>query len=81
MANYFLGLPSPAFADSTKIDAMWTRTFGLHTLAYEGGPGPGGSSTGGSTGLPSASIFANIDALGRPVDPPVELPPGPGPPS
>src|SRR5450830_2885 len=61
MTNYFLGLPSSTFADNTAIDAMWTRAYGLHTTAYEGGPGPGGSPLGGVTGSASLSYTYNAD--------------------
>jgi hypothetical protein len=55
MSAYFAGLPSPAFATTVAIDAIWTKGFGLKTIAYEGGPQPGGNEFGaamaGSTKL------------------------------
>jgi hypothetical protein len=52
-AAYFAGLPSPFFATTTAMDAIWTKGFGLKTIAYEGGPGPGGSAMGSA--LPGSS--------------------------
>jgi hypothetical protein len=50
---YFAGLPSPLFATTTALDAIWTKGFGLKTIAYEGGPGPGGSALGSA--IPGSS--------------------------
>ncbi len=44
---YFLSLPTPTFANVSAIDSIWTHAYGLKYVAYEGGPGPGGSSIGG----------------------------------
>jgi len=53
MDAYFAGLPSPLFATITGIDAVWTKGFGLKTIAYEGGPSPGGSAMGSA--VPNSS--------------------------
>jgi len=61
MQAYFDGLPSPQFAQNTTTDAIWTKGYGLKTIAYEGGPGPGGSSLGTSTGSAQLSATYNND--------------------
>jgi len=61
MAAYFAGLPSVEFANSTATDAIWTKGFGLKTIAYEGGPAPGGLSTGGVTGTDEMSYAYSND--------------------
>lgn len=58
---FFEGLPSPQFASNTAIDATWTRGYGLKSVAYEGGPGPGGSPLGGSTWAGAVSAAYNAD--------------------
>lgn len=60
MSAYFAGLPSAQFATSTAIDALWTRGYGLHSVAYEGGPGPGGSALG-TAANPAISPYYNAD--------------------
>ena len=61
MSAYFAGLPNAAFAKNTAIDATWARGYGLKSVAYEGGPGPGGSPLGGSTAGPELSAAYNND--------------------
>jgi hypothetical protein len=61
MDDYFANLPSPNFASTTSMDATWTRAYGLHTIAYEGGPGPGGDSLGGMSSDPTISPTYNAD--------------------
>lgn len=61
MAAYFAGLPSAEFARTTGADAIWTKGFGLKTVAYEGGPAPGGLATGGVTGTDELSYAYNND--------------------
>lgn len=61
MTAYFAGLPNANFAKSTAIDATWARGYGLKSVAYEGGPGPGGSPLGGSTAGPALSAAYNND--------------------
>lgn len=41
MAAYFEGLPSSDYADRIRTDTVWLRAYGLHQVAYEGGPEPG----------------------------------------
>lgn len=57
MTAYFAGLPSATFATSIATDTIWTKGFGLKNIAYEGGPGPGGSALGGMSG-PDATNYA-----------------------
>ena len=61
MTAYFAGLPNADFAKNTAIDATWARGYGLKSVAYEGGPGPGGSPLGGSTGGAALSAAYNND--------------------
>lgn len=56
---YFASLPTPAFANSSVIDSIWTHAYGLKYVAYEGGPGPGGSSLGFVSGAALAPAFNN----------------------
>lgn len=57
--GYFANLPTPAFANSSIADSIWTHAYGLKYVAYEGGPGPGGSALGSIAGAPVAPIFNN----------------------
>lgn len=50
MTAYFAGLPNSDFATFTAVDAIWTKAYGLKLTSYEGGPGPGGSVLGGTSG-------------------------------
>lgn len=61
MAAYFAGLPSAQFARDTATDAIWARGYGLKSVAYEGGPGPGGSPTGAVGAPPQLSAIYNAD--------------------
>lgn len=61
MTAYFAGLPSPTFATNTATDTIWTNGFGLKNVAYEGGPGPGGSALGSATGPSDLSYTYNND--------------------
>ena len=61
MTAYFAGLPSPDFTVAVSKDSTWTRAFGLKNVAYEGGPGPGGSPLGGVTGTDATSYAYNND--------------------
>ncbi|MFM2328114.1 MAG: hypothetical protein RLZZ494_217 [Pseudomonadota bacterium] len=62
MRAYFAGLPSAEFASNTAIDATWSRGYGLKSVAYEGGPGPGGSSSGSATGSVELAATYNADS-------------------
>jgi hypothetical protein len=62
MAAYFAGLPSATFASNVATDTLWTKAYGLKNIAYEGGPGPGGSATGAITGT-TATIYAYSNDL------------------
>lgn len=61
MRAYFAGLPSAEFASNTAIDATWSRGYGLKSVAYEGGPGPGGSPLGTATGSVNLAQTYNAD--------------------
>lgn len=61
MSAYFAGLPSPNFARVTATDTIWTNGFGLKNIAYEGGPGPGGSPLGTASGTAELSYTYNND--------------------
>jgi len=62
MAAYFASLPNAEFAANTAIDAVWARGFGLASVAYEGGPGPGGNATAGTTSAgPQLASTYNTD--------------------
>jgi hypothetical protein len=61
MSAYFTGLPAPYFARQTATDTIWTNGFGLKNVAYEGGPGPGGSALGTATGSAQLSYTYNND--------------------
>lgn len=50
MQGYFDGLPTPSFARSVATDTVWAKGYGLRNIAYEGGPGPGGSALGSISG-------------------------------
>jgi hypothetical protein len=59
MDTYFASLPTPAFARDSVIDSIWTHAYGLKYVAYEGGPGPGGSALGSAMGAAVAPAFNN----------------------
>jgi len=61
MTAYFDGLPSANFANAVATDTIWNNGFGLKNVAYEGGPGPGGSSLGSTTGSAELSYTYNND--------------------
>ena len=56
---YFASLPTPSFAMTSTTDSIWTHAYGLKYVAYEGGPGPGGSSLGSITGSAISPTFNN----------------------
>ncbi len=57
MAEYFAGLPNSDFAKNTAVDATWTMAYGLKLTSYEGGPGPGGTALGGTSGSSVAPLY------------------------
>ncbi|MES2949400.1 MAG: hypothetical protein V4858_12745 [Pseudomonadota bacterium] len=59
MSSYFASLPTPTFAQNSVIDSIWTHAYGLKYVAYEGGPGPGGSSLGSVAGAALSPAFNN----------------------
>jgi hypothetical protein len=59
MDSYFANLPNPAFATMSGIDSIWTHGYGLKYVAYEGGPGPGGSSLGATTSAAISPTYNN----------------------
>ena len=59
LETYFASLPTPDFARKVAIDSIWTHAYGLKYVAYEGGPGPGGSSLGSVSGARVAPAFNN----------------------
>lgn len=61
MTTYFANLPTANFATTTAKDAIWTHAYGLKLVSYEGGPGPGGSSLGGSTATAEVSYAYGSD--------------------
>lgn len=61
MTAFFEGLPGPQFAMRTAIDATWMRGYGLKSVAYEGGPAPGGSPLGSASWPGSVSAAYNAD--------------------
>jgi hypothetical protein len=61
MSAYFAGLPSADFTHRIAIDSLWTRLFGLKLIAYEGGPGIGGTATGGIGSNATLSEFYSAD--------------------
>lgn len=61
MDGYFAGLPSSQFARNTSADAAWAKNYNLKLVAYEGGPGPGGSATGGTSGSERLTAAYNAD--------------------
>lgn len=61
MDAYFAALPAPAFATTIATDATWSRAYGLVPVAYEGGPGPGGSSLGAITATVALANTYNND--------------------
>lgn len=56
---YFASLPTHAFAKNSITDSIWTHAYGLRYIAYEGGPGPGGSPLGSMTSASVAPAFNN----------------------
>lgn len=61
MSAYFAGLPSAQFGRDTATDAIWSRGYGLKSVAYEGGPGPGGTPTGAGVAPPQLAALYNAD--------------------
>lgn len=61
MQAYFAGLPNAEFARNTAIDATWARGYGLKSVAYEGGPEPGGSASGSAAGNVTLAGTYNAD--------------------
>lgn len=61
MAAYFAGLPNAEFARNTAIDAVWARGYGLKSVAYEGGPGPGGNPNGSASSGAALTATYNAD--------------------
>jgi hypothetical protein len=57
MTEYFEGLPNTNFALNTAVDATWTKAYGLRLTSYEGGPGPGGTALGGTSGSTVAPLY------------------------
>ncbi len=57
--TYFANLPTPIFAKLSIADSIWTHAYGLKYIAYEGGPGPGGSSLGSIAGATISPTFNN----------------------
>lgn len=57
MTAYFAGLPNADFAANVAVDATWTGAYGLKLAAYEGGPGPGGTSLGGTSGAAVSALY------------------------
>ncbi len=57
--TYFATLPTPTFAKSSVTDSIWTHGYGLKYVAYEGGPGPGGSPLGSATAAAVSPVFNN----------------------
>lgn len=56
---YFASLPTPTFARNAIADSIWTHAYGLKYVAYEGGPGPGGSALGAVAGAAVSPNFNN----------------------
>lgn len=61
MQAYFDNLPTTNFAKSVAADAVWTKGYGLKTVAYEGGAGPGGSALGSVSGTEQLAYTYNAD--------------------
>ncbi len=61
MQGYFDGLPTPRFARNVATDTVWAKGYGLRNIAYEGGPGPGGSPLGSISGSPELAYAYNAD--------------------
>lgn len=59
MDRYFASLPTAAFAKTSATDSIWTHAYGLRYVAYEGGPGPGGSALGSVSGATVSSTYNN----------------------
>lgn len=61
MQAYFDGLPTANFARSVATDTVWAKGYGLRNIAYEGGPGPGGSALGSISGSADLAYAYNAD--------------------
>jgi hypothetical protein len=61
MQGYFDGLPSASFAAGIAVDSVITKGYGLKTVAYEGGPGPGGAANGTISGTQEQAYTFNND--------------------
>lgn len=59
MKAYFGALPTPVFTKNSIVDSIWTHAYGLKYVAYEGGPGPGGSAAGAVNGAAVSPVFNN----------------------
>ncbi len=59
LTGYFASLPTPTFAANSTIDSIWTHAYGLKYVAYEGGPGPGGTASGTTAGAAISPTFNN----------------------
>jgi hypothetical protein len=55
--TYFANLPTPTFAKTSITDSIWTHAYGLKYVAYEGGPGPGGSALGSVAASAISPVF------------------------
>lgn len=61
MQGYFDNMPTASFGQSVAADAVWTKGYGLKTVAYEGGPGPGGGASGSVGGAEQLAYTYNAD--------------------
>lgn len=59
LTAYFDNLPNADFTNRAIIDSIWTHGFGLNYVAYEGGPGPGGSALGSVSGAAVSATYNN----------------------
>lgn len=59
MDSYFASLPTPAFSYASIADSIWTHGYGLKYVAYEGGPGPGGSALGSISNANISPVYNN----------------------
>lgn len=61
MQGYFDGMPTANFARSVATDTVWAKGYGLRNIAYEGGPGPGGSALGSISSSAELAFAYNAD--------------------
>jgi hypothetical protein len=59
LTAYFSGLPTSDFGISVAEDATYLKGYGLKCVAYEGGPGPGGSASGDISGATVSAAYNN----------------------